>query len=87
MSNLLSNWYKPGSSYSSSLPAKLRVRTGKTARDRASGALARRLNNQQSRAAWQNDTTGRTQFPAHTCNGKRNKLSPKLLESLPTRVS
>lgn len=41
---------------------------GKTQRDRASGALARRVKNQQARATWQNDRKNE-KFPYHLCNG------------------
>lgn len=43
-------------------------RLGKTRKDRASGAAARRLTNLEERAAWSRE--GGT-FPGHTCNGHR----------------
>lgn len=53
------------------LYAARRVRTGKTKRDKASGAWARRRDNMQERAAWSNDRT-KSQFPTHTCKGLGN---------------
>ncbi len=57
------------------------MRVGKTARDHKSGAWARRLDNQQARANWGMEVkscAGHRQtlgvpFPAHTCNGKKNR--------------
>ena len=48
---------------------------GKTQRDRASGALARRSANQLARASWQEDSrkTGLQGFPWATCNGQEGK--------------
>ncbi len=50
------------------------VRTGKTLRDRASGASARNGVNKALRAEWRNDKDATNlNFPRHTCNGKRNR--------------
>ena len=59
--------------------------SGKTARDKRSGAHARRLLNQLERAGWNNTQTmirhngyrGTGAFPYKTCNGKRNRLNKK----------
>ena len=51
-----------------------RVRHGKTQKDRASGATARRISNRQERQSWadsRNPTVAT--FPYHTCNGKKNR--------------
>jgi hypothetical protein len=45
---------------------------GKTARDRASGALARRDSNQQARAIWQKNKKSE-KFPYSICNGFRGR--------------
>ena len=50
-------------------------RTGKTKRDRSSGAHSRCIQNKIERASWQNDAKSTLHtFPWHTCNGKRNKV-------------
>ena len=54
------------------------MRVGKTAKDRASGAYARSVDNQKARAAWsQQDRLagGKLEepFPRLTCNGKKNR--------------
>jgi hypothetical protein len=52
------------------------VRTGKTAKDRASGATARNAENKRIRAVWcetSNSVRTNRTFPAFTCNGKRNR--------------
>ena len=49
---------------------KDKVRVGKTARDKKSGAWARNATNKLARASWSNGAE--KQFPAHTCNGKGN---------------
>ena len=50
---------------------------GKTKRDKASGAWARRYANQQARADWQNDSKrrekGLADFPWFACNGQKNR--------------
>ena len=52
-----------------------RIRTGKTDKDRRSGATARGYSNKRERAAWGNDSGATAgSFPRHTCNGKRNRL-------------
>lgn len=48
-----------------------RPRTGKTAKDRASGATARRLTNRAMRVEWEHDPK-RVSFPKSACNGKKN---------------
>jgi hypothetical protein len=50
-----------------------RIRTGKTARDRANGAFKRNADNKQQREAWQKDTNKAAKFPAHTCNGQATR--------------
>lgn len=45
---------------------------GKTARDRASGALDRNKNNKLARDEWAKDPK-KNPFPLHTCNGKATK--------------
>ncbi|MNK09884.1 hypothetical protein D3C87_278700 [compost metagenome] len=51
-----------------------RPRWGKTAKDRASGALARNTSNKDTRAGWMNDSKrSASTFPYSTCNGKRNR--------------
>jgi hypothetical protein len=51
-------------------------RFGKTKKDKASGAHARRLDNQQARANWSNRSNNdrsNANFPTMTCNGKKNR--------------
>ena len=51
-----------------------RPRWGKTAKDRASGAMARNASNKDTRASWCNDSKrSADNFPYSTCNGKRNR--------------
>jgi len=51
------------------------VRTGKTLKDRKSGATQRRLDNRQARVDWQQDFTATSKtFPRHACNGKKNRF-------------
>lgn len=51
-----------------------RIRTGKTAKDRASGATARNYSNKRERAEWGNNSSStNSTFPRHTCNGRRNR--------------
>ena len=50
-----------------------RIRRGKTAKDLASGATARRLSNRDQRAAYDNDNNPLKIFPYLTCNGKKNR--------------
>lgn len=45
-----------------------RMRVGKTQRDHASGAWARRMENQDARGEWSRNGGA---FPGHTCNGRR----------------
>lgn len=54
--------------------AAKRVRVGKTARDRASGAWGNRFTNRAARVSWQKerDSTNAT-FPRDSCNGKKNR--------------
>ena len=57
-----------------------KVRTGKTAKDRANGAFAKNAANKTERANWRNTSTGsrsNVNFPRHTCNGKRNRFFDK----------
>lgn len=57
-----------------------KVRTGKTAKDRAKGAFAKNAENKALRAVWRNISTGsrsNANFPRHTCNGKRNRFFDK----------
>jgi hypothetical protein len=55
-----------------------RIRSGKTARDRADGAFKRNADNKAIRAAWQKDSNKNAAFPAHTCNGQATRaLRPK----------
>jgi hypothetical protein len=57
-----------------------KVRTGKTAKDRVMGAFAKNAANKAERANWRNQSTGsrlNTNFPRHTCNGKRNRFFDK----------
>ena len=50
-------------------------RGGKTSRERKTGVLSQRLNNQAVRAEWCRETIGRrSKFPVITCNGKRNRF-------------
>ncbi len=51
-----------------------KVRTGKTARDRANGALQRSADNKRARMDWDTDhrATNAT-FPRLSCNGKKNR--------------
>lgn len=56
---------------------------GKTKRDKASGAWARRLTNQSARASWQNDhkrDQGLKDFPWFACNGQKNRPIKKMLK-------
>ena len=49
-------------------------RTGKTARDKASGAAGRNASNKQTRADFLRDPHAVARdFPTFTCNGKRNR--------------
>ena len=51
-------------------------RGGKTKREHVSGVWAQRMSNQQIRANWDNETPGRrSKFPAHACNGHRNRFA------------
>jgi len=51
-----------------------RIRAGKTAKDRKSGATARNYSNKRERAQWCQDSNATDgSFPRHTCNGKRNR--------------
>lgn len=51
-----------------------RPRVGKTARDAASAAKRRNIENKQSRVSWQHDQKATTaNFPYNSCNGKRNR--------------
>jgi hypothetical protein len=45
-------------------------RVGKTKRDKASGAWARRFTNRALRVEWQHNGG---QFPLNVCNGKRSR--------------
>lgn len=45
-------------------------RSGKTKKDKQSGAHARRLTNRDKRAAWSRGDED--VFPSETCNGKKN---------------
>ena len=57
-----------------------KVRTGKTAKDKANGAFAKNAENKALRAAWRNTSTGsrsNANFPRHTCNGKKNRFFDK----------
>ena len=52
---------------------------GKTQRDRENGAFEKNRQNKAERAAWQqamraNGHREAIPFPAHTCNGKRNRF-------------
>lgn len=52
-----------------------RVRVGKTAKDRASGAASRNEANKAARREWRNESRGQQKlvpFPAHTLGGKGN---------------
>lgn len=49
-------------------------RIGKTRRERASGASARRFSNQEQRAAYSREGGV---FPVHTCNGHRYRRRVK----------
>lgn len=51
-----------------------RPRIGKTRRDRENKAHARNADNKMERAAWQ-QSGSKMAFPAHTCNGYRNRQS------------
>lgn len=54
-----------------------KIRKGKTAKDRESGAKQRNADNKRMRADWRNsmDARGKTDpFPRSTCNGKRNRF-------------
>lgn len=63
--------------------ADRRIRKGKTAKDRSTGAHAANRTNKEARASWQNEVTGGSrgglvsQFPSGTCNGKRSRTLPK----------
>ena len=51
------------------------ARPGKTAKDKATGAQARRLANRRARVEWQQEnskTRHNDKFPRDTCNGKKN---------------
>lgn len=54
-------------------------KSGKTNRDRASGALYRNASNKAARASWENaKRTSKTEhtnekFPSSTCNGAKNR--------------
>ena len=54
-----------------------RIRTGKTKKDRESGATARNETNKALRVEWQ-QTAEKSRFnrnfPVATCNGKRNRF-------------
>lgn len=51
-----------------------RARVGKTAKDRASGAMRRNQDNKDSRASWCNDgKRSINNFPYNSCNGKKNR--------------
>lgn len=53
------------------------ARPGKTAQDKASGAVARRLANRAKRDAWRrqhNQVRDNKNFPVETCNGKKNRF-------------
>jgi len=51
-----------------------RIRTGKTQKDRESGAFVRNAENKAKRATWsQSSTSTNANFPRETCNGKRNR--------------
>jgi len=51
-----------------------RARVGKTAKDRANGAMRRNLENKSSRVSWQHDNKASTgNFPFNSCNGKKNR--------------
>ena len=53
-----------------------RIRTGKTRKDRESGATARTHANREKRAAWSNEsnqTRSVKGFPTETCNGRKNR--------------
>ena len=55
-------------------PGEFRI--GKTARDHANGAEQRRLSNRAQRDLWHNRFkrgNPRMEFPAFTCNGKKNR--------------
>ena len=57
-----------------------KVRTGKTARDKATGRVTKNETNKAERAAWRNTATGsrsNANFPRHTCNGKKNRFFDK----------
>ena len=54
-----------------------RIRNGKTAKDRKSGATARNYDNKRARAEWgetSNSSRSSSNFPRSTCNGKRNRF-------------
>ena len=54
--------------------ANTKSHVGKTRRDRASGALARRLDNRIERAAWQNESKSTIRdFPYNVCNGQQGR--------------
>ncbi len=56
---------------------------GKTRRDRASGALARREHNQMARADWcRNDKATIKDFPFNVCNGKDGRRWKKWMGML-----
>jgi len=49
-------------------------KSGKTSRDRASGAFSRNASNKASRASWEGDVKATNdRFPASTCNGSKNR--------------
>ena len=51
-----------------------RIRTGKTKKDRESGATARNIMNKRLRADWYDDNKSTAgSFPRQTCNGKKNR--------------
>ena len=60
--------------YDKSTKAIDKVRTGKTERDRASGAPQRRADNRRAREAFMQQTKSSPEkFPTAACNGKKNR--------------
>lgn len=60
-----------------------RSHVGKTRRDHASGAWARRSNNQQERNDWQNDNKSDLKtFPFAVCNGFNGRRWKRWLKML-----
>jgi len=52
----------------------LKVRKGKTAKDRASGAKERSMSNRAARVEFDQQTSNSpVPFPKHACNGKKNR--------------